>query len=341
VLAVTVSRVRRRRLRLLATTALTALCTAYVLWKVDFGSTARILKHAELGYFFGAMAIVLAAVAPMAWRWQRLLRARDVNERLPWLTRTYFVSYSVGQVLPTSLGGDAARIYSTLRRHQGHGATVTGSVLLERALGGAATLTLAGVGFVLAIGHYFVGPYLWLEAGIAVVTVLLAIALFSRRARRLLRPLSPILRKLRIERPLRITYEGIHGYRDHAPLVVGAFVLTIVVQAFRVAAIWLIGKSVGVDLSPRPYYVMGPILFLVAIVPFTINGIALREAFFVSFLGKLNVNPDAAFATGFLFFLTSLLVALPGAAILAVESARAARGHISRRSTASSEPEKR
>ena len=40
------------------------------------------------------------------------------------------------------------------------------------------------------------------------------------------------------------------------------------------------------------------------LVPFTVNGIALREAFFVSFLGKLHVPADAAFATGFLFFST-------------------------------------
>ena len=43
---------------------------------------------------------------------------------------------------------------------------VAGSVILERALGGVATLTLAAVGFVLAIGRYDVGPYLWLEAGL-------------------------------------------------------------------------------------------------------------------------------------------------------------------------------
>ena len=55
-------------------------------------------------------------------------------------------------------------------------------------------------------------------------------------------------------------------------------------------AIWLAAKAVGVDLSPRPYYVMGPLLFLVMLVPFTINGLAVREAFFVSFLGQLGVE---------------------------------------------------
>ena len=66
--------------------------------------------------------------------------------------------------------------------------------------------------------------------------------------------------------------------------------LTLAIQAVRVLAIWLAAKAVGVDLSPRVYYVMGPLLFLVMLVPFTINGLAVREAFFVSFLGKLGVE---------------------------------------------------
>ena len=50
---------------------------------------------------------------------------------------------------------------------------------------------------------------------------------------------------------------------------------------------------------------MGPLLFLVMLVPFTLNGFAVREAFFVSFLGSLGVGADEAFAAGFLFFLVT------------------------------------
>ena len=39
-----------------------------------------------------------------------------------------------------------------------------------------------------------------------------------------------------------------------------------------------------------PYVVLGPLLFLVMLVPFTVNGLGVREAFFVSFLGKLGVG---------------------------------------------------
>jgi glycosyltransferase 2 family protein len=314
--------VRNRTLRLVATLAVTGLCTAYLVWKIDLSKTLHLLAHAEIAYFFVAVAIMIGSVWPMAWRWQQLLRARGIDDRLSWLTRAYFVAYTAGQLLPTAVGGDAVRIYETARRHTGRGGDVAGSVLLERALGGAATLALAAVGFVLAIGHYPVGPYLWIEGAFVIGTIVLAVALFSRSVRPLLAKTVPLLRLIRLERPIRAAYEGIHGYRDHPGLLLGVFTLTLAVQSVRVLAIWFAGKAVGVDLSPRPYYVMGPLLFLVLLVPFSVNGIAVRESFFVSFLGRLGVNADAAFATGFLFFLVTLCLSLPGVLLLGWQSLR-------------------
>jgi glycosyltransferase 2 family protein len=314
--------VRNRLLRLAATLVVTGLCTAYLVWKIDLSRTAHLLAHAHVAYFLAAVAIMVGSVWPMAWRWQRLLEARGIRERLSWLTRAYFVAYTAGQLLPTAVGGDAVRIYETARRHTGRGGQVAGSVLLERALGGAATLALAGVGFVLAVGRYDVGAYLWIEGGFVIATIVLGVALFSRRIRPLLARTVPLLRAVRLERPIRAAYEGIHAYRAHPGLLGGVFALTLAVQAVRVLAIWLAGRAVGVDLSPRPYYVMGPLLFLVLLVPFSINGIAVRESFFVSFLGNLGVDADKAFATGFLFFVVTLCLSVPGAVLLGWQSLR-------------------
>jgi len=137
--------VRNRYLRLAGTLAVTGLCTAYLVWKIDLSQTLHILAHANVAYFLGAVAIMIGTVWPMAWRWQQLLDVRGIHERLSWLTRAYFVAYTAGQLLPTAVGGDAVRIYETARRHTGRGGDVAGSVLLERALGGAATLALASL----------------------------------------------------------------------------------------------------------------------------------------------------------------------------------------------------
>ena len=308
--------------RLLATLVVTGLCTAYILWKIDLGTTGHVLAHARVGWWLFSLAVMVGSVWPMAWRWQRLLAARGIVDPLGRLVRTYFVGYAAGQVLPTSLGGDASRIYETVRRHEGAGGAAAGTVLLERALGGVATLVLAAIGFALAVGRYDVGGYLWVELAFVVGAALAAVVLFSTRLHPLLQLTRPLLRRLRVERPLRDVYVALHSFRRDVPLLTWMFGLTLVVQAVRVLAIWGAGKAVGVDLSPRPYYVMGPLLFLVMLVPFTVNGLAVRESFFVSFLGGLHVSADRAFATGFLFFIVTIALALPGLAIVLREGVR-------------------
>jgi hypothetical protein len=47
-----------------------------------------------------------------------------------------------------------------------------------------------------------------------------------------------------------------------------------------------------------------------------------REAFFVSFLTQLGVEKEPALATGFLFFVVTTALAIPGALVLAWEHLR-------------------
>ena len=313
---------RKILVRVVLTLIVTGGCLAYILWQLDVRRTVHILVHSNLAWFAGAVLVMITGVPPMAYRWQKLLEARGIHETFGWLNRAYLVSYTAGQVLPTAVGGDASRVYETARRHPGRLGDLTAIVLLERALGGVATLVLAAIGFALAIGQYDVGAYLWVEGAFVVGTLVLGVLFFSHRARGLLRRFVPLLTRLRIERPLRALYEGVHVFRRHVRLMVWISLLTLAVQAVRVLSIWMAGRAVGVDLSPRPYYVMGPLLFLVILVPFTINGLAVREAFFVSFLTQLGVDKESAFATGFLFFVVTIVLALPGAVILAVENLR-------------------
>jgi hypothetical protein len=313
-----------RRTRVIGTIVVTGLAVAYLISKIDLRKTAHILGDASLGWLALSAFLTIATVPPQALRWKLLLGARGVHDSLGWLTRAYFVSYAVGQVLPTGVGGDASRIYETTKRHPGQGSPIAGSVVLERAIGGAVTLVLVAIGFLLAIGYYPVGPYLWVEAVFVVATIAAGIVVFSARLRRHLRRAVPLLRRAKVERVVRAVYEGIHGYRHHpGPLLVVAGITTCA-QISRIFAIWAGGRAVGVDLSLRPYVVLGPLLFLVMLVPFTINGLGVREAFFVSFLTRIGVDPDAAFATGFVFFLTTLLLAVPGLVVILWEGFRRA-----------------
>ena len=164
-------------------------------------------------------------------------------------------------------------------------------MLLERALGGAVTLLLAGVGFLLAIGRYSIGAYLWPEAIFVVGTIAAGVVFFSRSVRRRLSFALPLARKLRLETPARAVYDGIHGYREHPGTLLVVAAVTVVLQLSRILAIYASGRAVGIHLSVLPYIVLGPLLFLVMLVPFTVNGLGVREAFFVSFLGQPGRRP--------------------------------------------------
>ena len=123
--------------------------------------------------------MILTAL-PMALRWQWLLAARGMHDSFLWLTRAYFVSYAASQILPTSIGGDAVRVVETSRRHPGRVGDLTAIVVLERGLGGAATVLLGAIGFLLAIGRYDVGAYLWLELLFVLGTIVVAVLFFSK-----------------------------------------------------------------------------------------------------------------------------------------------------------------
>ena len=316
---------KKRSVRIALTLLFTGLALSYLVWKIDLHRTIDILGDADPWWFVLSVSIMVGTALPMALRWQWLMEAQAMPDRFWWLTRAYFVAYTAGQILPTSVGGDAMRVYETSRRHGGRTADITAIVLLERGLGGAGTVLLGAVGFVLALGTYDIGAYLWLEGLFVLGTFVLLFLFFARSARPLLVRTRPLLRKLRVERPMRAFYAGVHHFRGHVRLLVVVFVFTTAIQAVRVLSIWAAGEAVGIDLGPRIYYVMGPLFVLVLLVPFTINGFAVREAFFVSFLGSVGVPADQAFAAGFLFFLVSAALALPGAAILLWENLRGGR----------------
>ena len=149
--------------------------------------------------------------------------------------------------------------------------------------------------------------------------LMLLALLFSRRANTWLQARGSTRR---VARAFQSVWQALHDYREQPAALGGVLAITLVIQMSRIMAIWLCGEAVGLHLSPLVYVVMGPLLFLIMMVPFTINGLGVREAFFIAFLGRFGVGDDAAFATGFLFYAVTIAASIPGGFILLWESVR-------------------
>ena len=306
-------------LQLLVTGAL----LAYLAWRIDVRRTASLVADVNVLPIVVTLVVFVASTWALAWRWQLLLASKGIREPLGWLAKLYFVGQAASQVLPTAIGGDAVRIVEHARRRPRVKGEVAAAVLLERAAGAAATLALVALGLVLAAASdEDVRIFVWIEALLVAGTAAAAFLVFARRARPVLSRLGPLARRLRIGAPARSLYLALHGYRERPGVLTAVTSISLAIQVIRVLGMWLCGVAVGVDVSPLAYFVLGPLLFLVMLVPFTLNGIGVREAFFVAFLGRFGVGADPAFATGFLFFAVTIAAALPGAVVVAWERAR-------------------
>ena len=290
-----------------------------LLVQVDIEATIDVIRASDFGWFALALVTFLAPTWLMAWRWQLLLRSRGIDEPLGWLTRIYFVGYAASQVLPTSMGGDAVRIVEHARRRSDVKAEVAGAVLIERMVGAAGTLVLVAVGLAVAIGRYEdIELLVWAELfGVLVVRARRRPPVLAPGARR---PSGPRLPARAAAAP-----PGAGGERPHRPARLPGRKARARDRARADARdparadgldLVLRPRPSALDLSPLVYLILGPLLFFVVLVPFTINGLGVREAFFVAFLGRFGVDPDVAFAVGFLYYAVTILTALPGVVFL-------------------------
>ena len=253
----------------------------------------------------------------MSLRWYLLLRARGRRDPgLWWLFETYSIALLLGQILPTAVGGDAVRAID-LSRRTGARAEAVSSVLVDRVVGLAALGALAAAGALAGGTGIGRGTAIALGLGVVLATALAAVALFSLRLRPFLRRFAPLARRLRVEAPLRALYHALHAYRGHPGALALVFVLGVLAQGMRAISIWFLAQGMDLGLGFASLLVLCPILFLVTIVPVSLNGIGLREATFVVVLRGADVGREDAFALGLAFFAVGVITgALGGLALL-------------------------
>lgn len=306
-----------RATRLALQIGLSVVLIAAVLWQADLHKIGSALRESSPGWFCAAIAINVVATFVMVVRWHLLLVARGRREPgIWWLFETYLIALLLGQVLPTAVGGDAVRAVDLARR-TGARAEAVSSVVVDRVVGLAALGALAAGGAL--AGGSGIGRGTAIALGLLVVaaTAVAAVALFAERLQPLLRRLAPLAARVRAEAALRSLYRALHAYRAHPATLAWVFALGAVAQALRAVSIGFLATGMGLDLSYATLLVLCPVLFLVTVVPASLNGIGLREATFVVVLGGAGVSREDAFALGLAYFAVGVIVgALGGVALL-------------------------
>jgi len=280
----------------------------YIVRGLDLRQLRSHLVSVDPLLFVLALTLIFFQTFVLNGRWALIMRALGVS--LDWLAgwRILMISLWFNQVLPSSVGGDAVRMWLLRQRGVQWPEAVKG-VAADRftALIGLIVLMVAGLPFlmsrvsnqaaILAIGGLTL-------AGIAGTAVLL---MLDRLPRRLIAhpAIASFVRFGTLVRFLLLQSE-------RRVLLFGSALLIHLVTA---AACYALARGVGAQLSMVDAGILIPPVVLLTAVPISISGWGVREGAMVACLGLAGVPSEQALSVSLLLGAISVIIGLVGGAI--------------------------
>jgi glycosyltransferase 2 family protein len=255
-----------------------------------------------------------------AWRWQRVLAIFGAPVRLRTLTKHYLAGQFVGNMLPSTVGGDVLRV-SRSSADTGNTTTAFAAVVLER-LTGFVALPL----FVLA--GFAIKPSL-MDIDRSSLAVLIALGTLAFLAVILFLAGHPKAAGRFSEhdnwmRAIGAVHTGVDRLRRDPRDAAMALVAALAYQATVIASVYCAFHVVDVRVPNAAILAFVPAVAMAQVVPITIGGLGVREGLLAFFFHPLGVGTGRVVAIGLLWYGMTLIVSVLGAPAFAVGHKRKA-----------------
>jgi uncharacterized protein (TIRG00374 family) len=256
-----------------------------------------------------------------AWKWKLFLQADAIHVSLPRLIRSYLVGSFLNLFLPSSIGGDAYRVYDVARQSR-RTAHSFASVLADRISGFIALVVLglsAGViGFKQIPDHQII----WIPL-VAMVTLSLGTVLIFQQTIILKLLNLPLLNRLHaIHRLTSKVFSSVNQYRAAPFLFARVMALSFMFQINAIFCIYMLSRGLGLDIDLLYFCIFVPIISLIEALPISIFGLGIRDASYVFFFGSVGVDPLAAKSMALAYVLVTVVYSATGGLILLARSVR-------------------
>ena len=304
-----------RWVRLFVKTSVTLVLLFFLFQQITWEDFWPILKAADGYWVAAAIFISLGRNFLAAWRLQVLLLGKTFRVSYWALLKGYYYGFFFNFFLPTAIGGDVVRTY-VLRAYTISLKERAGAIVVERILGFLALtlMPLLLMPFCLPVFHQF--PYLWTLVAIdAVILLSLLFILFGGVSRSItLFRLSPrgIIGKV-------VEYVKVfEGYTKNNTSLFRALFLSLLYQFFGIMNVYCLGVALGQELNVIFYILIMPSVWLLSMIPISLNGFGLRETGFVSLFKQVGVPTTVGLGVSAFFVILLVLQALIGGVWLLV-----------------------
>jgi glycosyltransferase 2 family protein len=269
-------------------------------------TVVRRLSDGQWGWFAVAAGLMLLALTLGAVRWHLLLAAAGIARSVRHTLRVYWIGAFANCFLPTGFGGDALRVL--LAGPSGTRTRAAVTVVVDRATMLAAATAFAWVSAAAWPGTV---PTSLLQA-LAVVTALtIAAGLIAGGVI----AVSALADK---RRPSRVTslVAGVARtvgacFRGH--VIWQTTLLGVGYEALAVLAMWLLARSISLEIPFAVLAVAVPTVLLLTALPISVGGLGVREGAYIVLLHQAGVTTTDAALLSLLATVVLAIVSLPGA----------------------------
>ncbi len=301
-----------------------AAITVAIIWlvisHVDLAPVAARLRHIEPFGIVIAMVPFVAQQVLWAERWRVVCGRLGVDLRFMPALQIVTIGMFFNQTLPSSVGGDAMRVWLLVRDRVSFGKALS-TVLCDRVLAlvvlvalSAATLPL----FYEHIGdpHARYGVTAFVAIGTAGFAVFLA---FGTQ-------IAHLLGRWKVSRPFGGLARDFHLLFTNPTVTISLIAWSLAIHILTIVSAWVIARVLGIDASLFDCLVVIPPVLLVTMLPVSIAGWGVREGAMVVGFGLVGLHPSDALAISICFGLAYIIIGLPGGLLwLSSRQAAAAR----------------
>jgi glycosyltransferase 2 family protein len=311
----------RKAILFLAKAAVSGLLLYFALNWVSIGTVVNRISRIDLHWVVLVLIIMLAQQILLTLRWQKILIQCGGEFSFPRLFRFNMIGAFFTQTLPSSVGGDAVRLWLVAKQTNWRIAGY--SVLLDRVIGVAALaiFVVASLPWSLELIHNAVGRSALLVLGLGSLAGGI-IFVGSPWSRLRLFQRWPVTRHFAAVAAVGAT---IVRSPSSFPLLLG---LSIFVHLLSVVMAWSLARSVDAQLPFQYALLLIPPVILVTVFPISIAGWGVREGAMVAAFAYAGLAQSDGLIVSLLFGLSSLLIGAVGGVIWIFQIERADRTQI-------------
>ena len=296
----------RRMLLLLGKTTISILLLYFSLRWVNVGAVTDRLSRLQPGWMVIAIFLLIAQVAFLAARWQKIATACGANLDFGPALQLSFIAVFFNQVLPSTIGGDGARIWFFARKGAGW-ARATYSVLLDRIVGllVLALIVIVCLPWTMKLIHDPIARTGLLLVGFGAVVAAVIFVLIGTRFQHWLERWV-LLRHLSAASKVATTLCS-------SPRSIGYVIAcSIAVHLITIVSAWCCVKAIAAPVSFEQVLMLLPPVLMISTIPVSIAGWGVRESSMIAAFAFAGLAESDGLTLSVLFGAACFVVGLAG-----------------------------